>query len=158
LKAPVGVYPMRSYLWFPLLALLLSPSFLQASGECIPTPHRTTGTHYKPVTVQKVDVSQGIVVSGRVLAAPDCTPVPAAKVAHWQAGEQGKYVDRLRAYLFSDKNGHYRFQTEWPNLASPHIHFIVTAAGYETLETQWRGHARVNIIEFDIVLRKLSWD
>jgi len=98
------------------------------------------------------------VVSGRILAAPNCTPVPAAKVAHWQAGEQGRYVDRLRAYLFSDKNGHYRFQTEWPNLASPHIHFIVTAKGYKTLETQWRGKARVNAIEFDVVLQKLSPD
>ena len=34
-----------------------------------------------------------------------------------------------------------------------HIHFIVSAEGYETIETQWRGDEQVNVIEFDIILR-----
>lgn len=120
----------------------------------MPTPHRTTGTHYKPVTEQKGDIGEGVQVRGRILAAPDCSPVAKAKVAHWQAGEQGEYVDRLRAYLFADHNGRYAFKTEWPNLEVPHIHFIVTAPGYEVLETQWVGFKRSDRIEFDMVLRK----
>ena len=149
---------MRCRLRLPLLALLFLPSFSWASGVCTPTPHRTTGTHYKPVTVQKVDVSKGVVVRGRILAAPDCAVVSRAKVAHWQADERGEYVDRLRAYLFTDENGNYQFETEWPNLGLPHIHFIVSADGYEVLETQWVGRERVNTIEFNMVLKKRTAD
>jgi protocatechuate 3,4-dioxygenase beta subunit len=129
-----------------------------ASQHCTPTPHRTTGTHYEPVTVQKVDVSKGIVVRGRILSAPNCTPVPGAKVAHWQAGEDGEYADRLRAYLFSDENGNYQFESEWPNLAVPHVHFIVTAKGYNKLETQWVGSEHVNTIQFDMILQRVPPD
>lgn len=124
------------------------------AADCVPTPHRTTGTHYKPVTKQKINISKGIIVRGRVLAAPDCAAVANAKVAHWQAGEEGEYADRLRAYLFTDTDGRYEFETEWPNLFTPHIHFIVTAEGYQTLETQWIGSERTKLIEFDLVLRK----
>ena len=123
-------------------------------SDCPPTPHRTTGTHYAPVTVQKINVSQGVTVRGRILAAPGCTPIANAKIAHWQANQDEQYVDRLRAYLFSNREGGYEFETEWPNLSPPHIHFIVTAEGYEVLETQWRGWKKTNVIEFDIILQK----
>lgn len=73
-------------------------------------------------------------VHGRVLAAPDCTPVTQAKVAHWQAGEDGRYSNRLRAYLFTDANGHFQFETEWPKLVPPHIHFIVIAEAMKRLK------------------------
>lgn len=133
------------------LTLLLIP-FTATAWDCIPTPHRTTGTHYEPVTEQKVDVSNGVTVRGRVLSAPECKPVANAKVAHWQADENGYYVDRLRAYMFTDGEGRYQFETEWPNLSPPHIHFIVTAEGHEVLETQWIGDRRTSLIDFTMVL------
>jgi protocatechuate 3,4-dioxygenase beta subunit len=142
----------RNYL-LASMPLLVFPLAVH-SMDCVPTPHRTTGTHYQPVTDQKINISKGISVRGRVLAAPDCTAVANAKVAHWQAGEDGEYVDRLRAYLFTDTNGRYEFETEWPNLFTPHIHFIVTADSYQILETQWIGSKRKNLIEFDMVLQK----
>ena len=83
-----------------------------------------------------------------------CEPVPHAKVAHWQAGEDGKYSDRLRAFLYSDDKGFFKFETEWPNLTPPHIHFIVTAEGYEILETQWVGRSPQSDIEFNMVLEE----
>ena len=135
-------------LLFPLCCLALA---VQAN-DCIPTAHRTTGTHYKPVTAQLKDVSKGVLVRARVLATPDCTPVAGAKVAHWQAGENGRYQDRLRAYWFTDDHGAVEFETEWPHLNPPHIHFIVTADGYETLETQWVGGKRQELIEFTMVI------
>jgi len=125
-----------------------------ASDECIPTPHRTTGTHYEPVTVQKGNISKGVVISGQVLSMPDCRPVSNAKVAHWQAGENGRYSDALRAYLFTDSNGRYQFETEWPALNPPHIHFIVTTSDHEILETQWIGSARKGKVFFNMVLEK----
>ena len=124
------------------------------AADCVPTPHRTTGNHYKPVTEYKIDVSQGLVVRGQVLAEPDCAPVSNARVAHWQADETGEYVDRLRAYLYTDDKGRYEFRTEWPNLSVPHIHFIVKADGYQTLETQWIGEERVDSVNFNMVLRR----
>jgi protocatechuate 3,4-dioxygenase beta subunit len=138
------------------IALLIIPFKASYADECIPTPHRTTGTHYEPVTTQKNNISKGIVARGKVLAMPNCKPVSSAKVVHWQAGENGRYSDRLRAYLFTDSNGQYTFETEWPNLSPPHIHYIVTAEGYEILETQWVGSNRQNEIEFTMVLEKIS--
>ncbi len=135
---------------------LLTLSVPVFADKCIPTPHRTTGTHYKAVTVQKTDISTGVVVRGQVLAAPDCTPVAPARVAHWQAGEDGRYSDRLRAYLFTDADGRFEFATEWPDLTPPHIHFIVTAEGYHTLETQWIGTNRQDLIDFTMVLQKID--
>jgi len=142
---------MKYILFIASLVIAFDASY---ANECIPTPHRTTGTHYEQVTMQKNSISKGVVVRGKVLSMPDCKPVSLAKVAHWQAGEDGHYSDRLRAYLFTDDNGQYRFETEWPNLRPPHIHFIVAAEGYEILETQWVGANRQNEIEFTMVLEK----
>ena len=55
--------------------------------------------------------------------------------------------------MLSDAVGHYRFETEWPALRPPHIHFIITADGYQVLETQWKGDTRRQDIEFNMVLR-----
>ena len=128
----------------------ITPAGLTA--ECMPTPHRTTGTHYEPVTVEKTNIGKGLMVSGRILSSADCKPIANARVAHWQAGENGRYTDKLRAFLYSDTDGRYQFETEWPNLNPPHIHFIITAEGFETLETQWRGNERLTHIKFDMVL------
>lgn len=133
--------------------LLAVPSNPPATG-CAPTPQRAQGTHYEPVTKQAIDVSRGLLVRGRVLAAPDCAPVANAKVAHWQAGLDGEYRYDLRAFLYTDHEGRYDFETEWPNLSPPHIHFMVEAEGYRTLVTQWVGDDRRTLVEFDIVLSR----
>ena len=124
------------------------------ANDCLPTAHRTTGTHYEPVTQQKINISNGLTVKGKVLAMPECQPVAHAKVAHWQAGEDGHYQDRLRAYLFTDAQGNYQFETEWPNISPPHIHFIISADGYQVLETQWIGSQRSEVINFNMVLEQ----
>ena len=144
---------MRSVVYAVFVILFLTPLGLHAE-KCEPTPHRSTGTHYKPVTEEKVNISKGVIVRGQILAAPDCTPIANAKIAHWQGGEEGRYRDYLYAYMFSDENGKYEFETEWPNMPTPHIHFIVTADGYNELETQWIGSERQKEINFDMVLSK----
>ncbi len=136
-----------------VVSIMMAPLGVLAEN-CKPTPHRTTGTHYKPVTKEKVNVSKGVIVRGQIFAAPECTPVSGAKIAHWQGGENGRYVDSLRAYMFTDEQGRFEFETEWPNMPSPHIHFIVTKEGYEVLETQWIGSERQNEINFDMILSR----
>jgi protocatechuate 3,4-dioxygenase beta subunit len=141
---------MFRYILVNIIVLILASPV--SAENCIPTPHRTTGTHYEPVTIEKTNISRGLIVRGQVLSTPGCTPVANAKVAHWQAGEDGRYHDRLRAYLYTDEQGRYEFETEWPDLTPPHIHFIVTAKGFDILETQWRGSQRQKRIDFTMVL------
>ncbi len=135
---------------FILSALAASPVL---AVDCTATAARTGGTHFKPITIQNTDIGRGLIVSGRILSAGDCKPIANAKISHWQAGENGQYQDRLRAYLFSDKKGRYRFHTEWPAAIVPHIHFIVSNNGYRTVGTQWVGNERLKEIKFDIVLQ-----
>ena len=131
-------------------AVLMSATVCAAA--CDPTPTMFKGTHFKAITQQQVDIGKGLVVQGRVLAAPDCHPVLGAKIAHWQAGKKGRYVDHLRAWLISGEDGSYRFETEWPAMHTPHIHFTVTAQGYRPLTTQWVGDESVDRVAFDIIL------
>ncbi len=132
-----------------LAALAVAPAF---GADCLPTPGMTAGTHQKENVPNKVNISKGVVVSGRILSARDCKPISKARVQHWQAAESGEYEDRLRAYLLADDQGRYRFETEWPNLQIPHIHFRVHAPGHRGLDTQWVGGERAKQINFDIVL------
>ena len=123
------------------------------ASDCTATAARTAGTHYLPVTTQKINIGRGLVVSGHILSAGNCQPIAHAKISHWQAGENGQYQDRLRAYLFSGKKGSYRFRTEWPAAIIPHIHFIVSADGFETIGTHWIGKHKTKAIRFNVVLR-----
>lgn len=136
-------------LLIPLLLLLSSPVFAK---NCPPTTTMSSGTHYKQITQKRVNIGKGLLVSGIILSAADCKPVVNAKIAHWQANDKGFYEDRLRAYLYSNKNGHYQFQTEWPAAIIPHLHFRVSVKGYRTLSTQWIGDKKTGRIRFNIVL------
>ena len=88
---------------FPVSLVAILFSHTLSANDCIPTAHRTTSTHYKPVSEQRKDIGKG---------------------------------------------------TEWPNISPPHIHFIVTAKGYQVLETQWIGRQRQENISFIMVLEK----
>jgi protocatechuate 3,4-dioxygenase beta subunit len=141
-----------------LLTVAACLSLAAHAGDCRPTPGRTLCTHYdlSKATHQPGDLGRGLVMHGRVLAAPDCAPVPGIKIVHWQAGAEGRYIDRLYAWRLTDQNGAYRFETEWPALFPPHIHFLVEAPGYAPLATQWIGDGRVSTVQFDLVLRPVD--
>ncbi|MGH8602217.1 MAG: hypothetical protein ACREXR_05410 [Gammaproteobacteria bacterium] len=111
------------------------------------------GTHYKEGAEYKIDMGTGFIIEGRVLAMPNCTSIAHARIEHWQADAQGYYVDKLRAYLLSDKDGGFSFKTEWPGARIPHIHFMVTAEGYKKLVTQWIGSKRVGQSRLELVLQ-----
>ena len=83
--------------------ILFSPYVL--SETCKPTEQMFQGTHFKPITQQKINIGQGLHIKGTVLSAKDCSPIENARIEHWQTNSDGKYVDELRAYLFSDANG-----------------------------------------------------
>ncbi len=128
------------------------------AADCTPTPGRTVGTHYdiSKATHQPGDLGKGLHVHGQVLSVEGCRPLVGVKLIHWQAGEEGRYLDHLYAWRLTDDNGAFRFETEWPALRPPHIHFLVDTPGYHPLATQWIADAPVDEIRFDIVLQPLS--
>ena len=146
---------MRLSRWV-LIVLTLCPWVAAEAEQCEPTPTMVMGTHHKDGARFKVDISTGLFVSGRVLEAMTCRPIVGAKIEHWQTNTEGFYTDRLRAYLYSDVEGAYRFETEWPGAAVPHIHFIVSAEGYRTLVTQWVGKDPIAEIHLDLVLQPIN--
>jgi protocatechuate 3,4-dioxygenase beta subunit len=139
------------------LATALLP-IVASAADCTPTPGRTIGTHYDiaKATHQPGDLGTGLLMHGRVLSAAGCHPLAGVKVIHWQAGEEGRYLDRLYAWRLTDDKGGYRFETEWPALRPPHIHFLVEAPGHQPLATQWIADERVDEARFDIVLQPVS--
>ena len=148
-----GMSKILRYLVFlpALAAMAIAP--VQSELPCVPTPQRFLGNSYIPnVAKMKIDIGKGLVMQGRVLSSLDCEPIANAIIEHWQAGDKGIYEDHLRASLLSMPDGSYRFETEWPNLRPPHIHFIVTTDNFKTLETQWRGWQRQKQIDFTMVL------
>lgn len=121
-----------------LLTLATFSTLAQAS-DCQPTASRTVGTHYdiSKATHQSGDIGEGLLMSGQVLSAKDCKPLANVRVLHWQAGESGRYEDHLYAWRYTDAEGRFSFETEWPNLNPPHVHFLVEAPQHRTLATQW---------------------
>jgi len=130
---------MRKFPVF-LAVFLFIPFALSAKAECIPTPDRSPGMHYKPITQYKQNTGKGLRFSGFVRAAGDCKGIESAKIGHWQANSKGLYDDDQRAYVLSGKLGKYGFNTELPAPSEgrpPHVYFIVIAKGYKTLITRW---------------------
>jgi protocatechuate 3,4-dioxygenase beta subunit len=134
--------------------ILISPHVL---GEtCMPTDQMSPGTHNKSITQQKINIGQGLNITGTVLSAKDCSAIENARVEHWQTNSKGKYVDGLRAYLLSDANGKFEFETEWPGAPVPHIHFIIFGEGHKKLVTQWVGSEKVEVINLELILEPLQ--
>jgi protocatechuate 3,4-dioxygenase beta subunit len=137
-----------------ILAGLYPDIQVLAEQRCQPTPERGPGTHYIPnVAKLKKDLGKGLVVHGRVLSSTDCKPIANAVIEHWQAGDSGEYEIRLRAFSLSLPDGSYLFETEWPNISPPHIHFIVTAENHGRLVTQWIPDEKTDHASFNLVLR-----
>lgn len=137
--------------------LTLGASVAQGAGPaaCEATVGVPFGALYKPATVRNAKLGRDLVVEGRVRSAADCRALPHARVEHWQAGRDGRYTEALRAYQLTDRDGRFRFVTEWPGHPPPHIHFRVDAPGHGTLISVWKQAASdspVRRIELDFVL------
>jgi protocatechuate 3,4-dioxygenase beta subunit len=125
------------------------------SADCKPTQPDMLGPFYEPGAPVRTRVGSGYVLSGAVLAAKECKPIPNAKIEFWLANSRGDYDDAHRATVFASERGRYRFESNVPvsyDGRPPHIHVRVRAPGYEELVTQHypeRGHRKAN---FDLVL------
>jgi catechol 1,2-dioxygenase len=124
-------------------------------ADCKPTQPDMLGPFYEPGAPVRTSVGSGYVLSGAVLAAGECKPIPKARIEFWLANPMGDYDDAHRATVFAGERGGYRFESKVPvsyGGRPPHIHVRVRAAGYEELVTQHypqRGQRKAN---FDLAL------
>jgi protocatechuate 3,4-dioxygenase beta subunit len=128
---------------------------LAAQQPCVPTRPDALGPFYRPGAPVRASVGRGYVLSGRVLGAPDCRPVPGARLEFWLAGPDGRYGDAYRATVVADPSGAYRFESHFPpgyGGRPPHIHVRVTAPGYRVLVTQHYPRPGTPEGRFDLVL------
>ena len=125
------------------------------SANCKPTQPDMLGPFYEPGAPVRTSVGSGYVLSGAVLAAQECKPIPDARIEFWLANPRGEYDDAHRATVFTGQRGEYRLESNVPvsyGGRPPHIHVRVRAPGYEELITQHypqRGQRKAN---FDLVL------
>jgi protocatechuate 3,4-dioxygenase beta subunit len=123
--------------------------------NCKPTQPDMLGPFYEPGAPVRTRVGSGYVLSGTVLAAEGCKPIPSAHIEFWLANPKGDYDDAHRATVLAGQRGRYRFESNVPvsyGGRPPHIHVRVMAPGYEELVTQHypeRGQRKAN---FDLVL------
>jgi hypothetical protein len=100
--------------------------------ECEPTVFMTVSTGPRETAPLRSSVGTGHVMSG-VVRSSDCSPIAGASIVLWLTNPQGQYDDAHRAMVVSDRNGAYRFESNFPGTyqgAPPHIHFQVWADGY----------------------------
>lgn len=152
--------------WAVLLFLLVAaspflPGFRAALAQppCEPTPADIEGPFYRPGAPERTSTGQGLIVSGRLLGAPDCRPVPSGRIEWWQAAPSGRYDDAHRGSMKAGPDGTYRFTTDVPGKypgRPPHIHFKVFAPGYRPLTTQLYLRGTEKEVGFDIVLVPLK--
>jgi hypothetical protein len=59
------------------------------SANCKPTQPDMLGPFYEPGAPVRTSVGSGYVLSGRVLAAEECKPIPNARIEFWLANPRG---------------------------------------------------------------------
>jgi protocatechuate 3,4-dioxygenase beta subunit len=124
-------------------------------ADCKPTQPDMLGPFYEPGAPVRTSVGSGYVLSGAVLSAKECKPIPNAQIEFWLANPSGDYDDAHRATVLAGQRGEYRLESNVPvsyGGRPPHIHVRVRAPGYEELVTQHypkRGQRKAN---FDLVL------
>jgi catechol 1,2-dioxygenase len=125
------------------------------SSDCKPTQPDMLRPFYEPGAPVRTSVGSGYELTGTVLAAEKCQPIPDAKIEFWLANPRGDYDDAHRATVLAGESGEYRLESNVPvsyGGRPPHIHVRVRALGYEELITQHypeRGQRKAN---FDLVL------
>jgi len=142
------IYP---HLFLFLFLTSITPAI---AGNCEATPAMHSGTHYQAVTTEKVNMGKGLRISGTIRSANDCKAIPRAKISRWQTNREGVYTQNLYAYMYSDTNGKYSYETEWPGAPIAHIHFIIEAQGYQKLVTQWIGDDKTDKVNLNFTLHK----
>jgi protocatechuate 3,4-dioxygenase beta subunit len=97
-----------------------------------------------------------------VVRGEDCLPIAGAQVIYWLANEDGDYDDAHRGMLYTNQDGSYAFESNYPGLYKdrpiPHIHLFVYAKGFNSVETEFRTPKDAEMGTFNVVLSKVARD
>ena len=155
-RAAALILPRRRQLLLAALAGV-GAAFPAAAQQCRSTPRDQLGPFYSRNAPEQNELcasgsggKERLIVTGRILGAPDCKPLTGALVEVWHADANGDYSEftrgrkddpacLLRASIKTDAEGRYSFSSivpsEYPGRPR-HIHYRVSHAGHTTLVTQ----------------------
>jgi protocatechuate 3,4-dioxygenase beta subunit len=103
----------------------------------------------------RASIGKGHVLTGVVLSALDCKPIPGARVELWQANAKGRYVRATSATVLVDRSGRFRFEGPYPASYEgrrPHIHLRIVASGHEVLLSRYEPARRARTGSVRLVL------
>jgi protocatechuate 3,4-dioxygenase beta subunit len=125
-----------------LLASAPAGGGVTAAG-CTATPNDGAGPFGRGLPPKRSKIGTGYVLSGVVLSAADCRPLPGALVQFWQSGKNG-YTRAGSATVVADRAGRFTFRGPRPGTygPEPHVHIRVAAKDHETLLTRYEIRAR----------------
>jgi protocatechuate 3,4-dioxygenase beta subunit len=136
--------------------ILLTPHAAAGQrGSCAATRSEPAPPYYRPGAPARSTVGTGYVLRGTVRAAGTCRPVARARVELFLTNLEGEYDDDHRATVFTGRDGAYRFKSNFPRRYGPrppHIHVIVSAAGFRRVVTQHYPRAGTRAGRFDVTL------
>jgi protocatechuate 3,4-dioxygenase beta subunit len=156
-----------------LMTLIILAGTLFYAGNSAPVPTMTSPTVTPPAvcrvsarggtTTSPIDpapvrssVGEGHILTGVVRSTEGCAPVVNAKIIFWLANPDGRYDEDHRATVFTDEQGAYTFESNFPGEyenVRPHIHLYVEAEGYRAIETEYLPERGQTEGIFDITLR-----
>lgn len=122
-------------------------SDLLDTARLAPTPPNVEGPFYAPGAPMKVDLREKgdsgtpLTVSGSLVDTSD-RPIPGGLIEVWHTDSAGEYDHngfRYRASVRTKSNGQYGFETFMPGAYGSrprHIHYKITAEGFQPLVTQ----------------------
>ncbi|MEP6775950.1 MAG: carboxypeptidase-like regulatory domain-containing protein, partial [Chloroflexota bacterium] len=108
-----------------------APAFLPVHQKCEATHDDSdmdSGAGFVPEAPLRQSVGNGLVLTGSVMSSIDCAPILGAKI-EMRPEVGGSHPDSLRATLFTNGLGTFRFETDFPE----HIHMRVSAHGFKTI-------------------------
>ncbi len=142
---------------------LLVPSFKSAFGAECALPPRTPieGPYFFGSPEEKTETGGGLIIRGVVRDVNGCQPVSGAQIVRWHANTSGVYEEYYRALMVTKTDGTYSLSTIKPGAYAnldPHVHWYVTASGYQPLiaQIQWPRNSQIpDNASFDFSLTRL---
>jgi protocatechuate 3,4-dioxygenase beta subunit len=119
---------------------LAAATAASAAPGCAPTLQDGFGPFGRGSPPVRARIGAGHVLTGVILSALDCRPIPGARVELWQANAKGRYVRATSATVLADRGGRFRFEGPYPASYEgnpPHIHLRVVGPGHEVLLTRY---------------------
>src|SRR5215204_2560957 len=83
-------------------------------ANCKPTQPDMLGPFYEPGAPVRTSVGRGYSLSGTVLGAAECKPIPNARIEFWLANPRGEYDNAHRVTVFAGERGEYRLESNVP--------------------------------------------